>query len=91
MKRRCRGKGWRKKTLLQLQHGLCPWCGQLLTFKEATLDHIFPKSKGGLKAWHNIQLLHRKCNSEKGDRLLKHRNRFTLRGQLLRPYPINLL
>jgi len=31
-----------------------------------TLDHIFPRSKGGTTRWENVQLLCEKCNCAKG-------------------------
>lgn len=33
-----------------------------------SIDHIKPISRGGLHAWDNVQLAHRKCNSYKCDR-----------------------
>lgn len=35
-----------------------------------SIDHIIPKSKGGLHAWDNVQLAHRICNSKKKDKVL---------------------
>ncbi|MFE7717503.1 HNH endonuclease [Nocardia rhizosphaerihabitans] len=35
----------------------------------ATLDHIFPKSRGGSADWSNLQLAHRACNSTKNDKV----------------------
>lgn len=35
----------------------------------ATIDHIIPRSKGGLDAPQNLQLAHARCNKIKGDRL----------------------
>jgi hypothetical protein len=34
---------------------------------EATIDHVVPVSKGGTHTWDNVQLLCRKCNSNKRD------------------------
>ena len=32
-----------------------------------SIDHIYPVSKGGMHAWNNVQLAHRKCNTYKSD------------------------
>lgn len=53
-------------TLLKRQKGQCTRCG--LFFKDGDLmeiDHIIPRSKGGLNNYKNLQLLHRHCHDEK--------------------------
>jgi 5-methylcytosine-specific restriction endonuclease McrA len=35
---------------------------------DLTVDHIIPVSRGGTHAWHNLQVLCRRCNSAKGAR-----------------------
>lgn len=37
---------------------------------EATIDHVLPIAKGGLHIWSNVQLLCRRCNVAKSDRVL---------------------
>lgn len=37
---------------------------------EGTIDHIMPLSKGGLHLWNNVQLLCRRCNTIKKDKIL---------------------
>lgn len=37
---------------------------------EMTVDHIIPKSKGGLDVIENMTLSCLKCNKEKGDAIL---------------------
>jgi hypothetical protein len=44
----------------------CVTCG---TNQDLTIDHIFPKSRGGSDKTHNLQTLCAKCNREKGDSL----------------------
>ncbi len=35
----------------------------------ATVDHIYPRSKGGSDAMENLQLAHARCNKIKGNQL----------------------
>jgi RNA-directed DNA polymerase len=52
--------------LLQRRGGRCAWCG--LFFKEGDLpevDHVIPRSAGGIDAYKNWQLLHRHCHDQK--------------------------
>ncbi|NER01396.1 MAG: DNA polymerase [Okeania sp. SIO3C4] len=56
----------RTALLLKKQKGRCNHCG--LVFKNGDIieiDHITPKSKGGLSEYNNYQLLHRHCHDEK--------------------------
>lgn len=48
------------------QH-ICPGCGKHKTYPEMTLDHIFPKSKGGGLSWTNVRLMCAPCNESKAD------------------------
>jgi hypothetical protein len=57
--------------LYKRDHGKCSYCGKEITQKEATIDHITPKSKGGLNVWENLALACKKCNCFKDDRTLK--------------------
>ncbi len=52
--------------LLKRQKGICPFCR--LFFKDRDLleiDHIIPRSQGGLDEFKNLQLLHRHCHDAK--------------------------
>ena len=46
----------------------CMYCGLRKHAGELELEHIIPKSRGGLKTWENIVAACRKCNSRKNDR-----------------------
>ena len=57
-----------KHTLFGLQEGKCNGCEVLFPFRNMTIDHILPRSKGGTNDPDNLQLLCGACNSTKGDR-----------------------
>lgn len=49
--------------------GGCCWvCWRPVTFKAMTLDHVVPKSRGGVTAWINLMPAHGRCNRERGNR-----------------------
>lgn len=56
-----------KKFLLR-KSNLCAICEkEILTMKEASIDHIIPLSKGGVHGPNNMQLAHVECNLKKGN------------------------
>lgn len=46
----------------------CQYCGRKFSFEELTLDHVFPKSRGGETSWKNIVACCKSCNQKKADR-----------------------
>jgi 5-methylcytosine-specific restriction endonuclease McrA len=46
----------------------CQYCGDTPGRGLLTLDHIVPRSKGGLTSWENVVAACRACNMRKGDR-----------------------
>jgi 5-methylcytosine-specific restriction endonuclease McrA len=54
----------------------CQYCGD----RAETLDHVVPRSRGGLHTWDNVVAACRPCNVGKADRLLPE-----TRLQLRRP------
>ena len=50
---------------------ICSYCGAK---EQLTIDHILPTSKGGQNTWENMTTCCLKCNSKKGDKLLKETN-----------------
>lgn len=69
--------------LYERDGGVCQLCGMLCDWKDTevrengtivagnnypSIDHIVPISRGGLHAWGNVQLAHRRCNTAKGNR-----------------------
>lgn len=67
---------------LQQSNHACAYCGKIfLSPKEATVDHIFPRIKGGTNEMENIVFACKTCNSSKGDKdmfgwYLEHFNTF---------------
>ena len=47
----------------------CQYCGST---KHLTIDHIIPKSKGGMDTWLNLVVACSVCNTKKGDKYLEH-------------------
>ena len=46
----------------------CQYCGQQFHSNELSLDHVFPKSRGGEDSWENLVTCCRRCNQKKADR-----------------------
>ena len=49
---------------------ICQYCGEVAE----SIDHIKPKSKGGLHEWSNVVACCKKCNLLKADKLLSKSN-----------------
>jgi 5-methylcytosine-specific restriction endonuclease McrA len=49
----------------------CQYCG---SSSNLTVDHVIPRSRGGLSSWDNIVASCAPCNRRKGDRLPQHAN-----------------
>ena len=46
----------------------CQYCGDEFPYKDLTLDHVMPVSRGGPKSWKNLVTACHKCNHKKGNR-----------------------
>ena len=57
-----------KHVLYGQQEGLCAGCEMHFPFRNFTVDHMIPRSRGGTDHLTNLQLLCGACNSVKGDR-----------------------
>ena len=61
-----------KHVLFGQQEGMCNGCGVMFPFRNFTVDHMVPQSRGGTDHLDNLQLLCGACNSVKGDRPQEH-------------------
>lgn len=52
----------------------CQYCGDEFTYRELTLDHVMPVSRGGPKSWKNLVAACHKCNHKKGNRTPREAN-----------------
>ena len=64
-----------KHVLFGIQEGKCAGCRSEYHFRNLTIDHRKPRSKGGSDHLKNLQLLCNWCNSVKGDRSQDYLNR----------------
>jgi len=55
-----------RRNLLARDRGRCAYCAN----RADTMDHVVPRSRGGVHAWENVVAACRPCNATKGDRLL---------------------
>lgn len=62
----------------------CQYCGVELLSREATLDHVVPRSQGGKTSWINIVCACSSCNRKKGGRTPKEA-RMQLRKHPVQP------
>ena len=59
-----------RKNILLRDRNSCQYCGLVLPPAELTLDHVVPRSRGGLSTWENLVACCHTCNRKKGNHLL---------------------
>ena len=75
-----------RKNILLRDRNTCQYCARVLPSAELTLDHVVPRSRGGLSTWENLVACCHPCNRQKGNqlaheagmRLLREPRAFTL-------------
>ena len=58
-----------RRTIYKRDSNTCMYCGCKPGTEELTIDHIIPRSKGGLTTWDNCVLACVDCNSKKANRM----------------------
>lgn len=59
---------WSKKNLMIRDDGKCQYCGERLAMKDATIEHVVPRSRGGLTTFENSVIACKPCNTKKANR-----------------------
>jgi 5-methylcytosine-specific restriction endonuclease McrA len=57
-----------RKGILLRDNFSCQYCGKQLPAGDLTLDHVVPRSRGGLSTWENLAASCFPCNNRKRDR-----------------------
>ena len=57
-----------KKNFYLRDHYRCQYCGRQRDPSELTLDHVMPRSRGGLSTWENQVTACKSCNHRKADK-----------------------
>jgi 5-methylcytosine-specific restriction endonuclease McrA len=59
-----------RKNILLRDRNTCQYCGECLPAAELTLDHVVPRSRGGLSTWENLVACCHACNRRKGNQMV---------------------
>jgi len=73
-----------RRNLFARDKSHCQYCGRRFPTSELSLDHVVPRSRGGLSTWTNIVCACTRCNARKGGRL-PHEAHMTLVRKPYRP------
>jgi len=63
-----RGVEINRKNVIKRDQAKCQYCGSR---NSLTIDHVVPKSRGGLDTWENLITACVRCNNSKGNRTPK--------------------
>ena len=63
-----RGLRFNRRNVFARDGNLCQYCGCHFPTSELSLDHVVPRSRGGLTSWENIVCTCVACNVRKGGR-----------------------
>ncbi len=57
-----------RRNIYARDHSLCQYCGKNFPTTELSLDHVLPRSQGGISTWKNLVCCCVRCNAKKGGR-----------------------
>lgn len=58
-----------RKNILLRDRNTCQYCGTCLPASVLTLDHVIPRSRGGVSTWENLVACCHSCNRRKGNQM----------------------
>jgi 5-methylcytosine-specific restriction endonuclease McrA len=73
-----------RRNIFKRDRYVCQYCGSQPGTGELTIDHVLPRSQGGVSSWTNCVLACVTCNKRKADRTPREA-RMTLRREPIRP------
>ena len=57
-----------RRNIFARDNNQCQYCGKRFSTAELSLDHVVPRSQGGVSTWDNIVYACLNCNVRKGGR-----------------------
>jgi 5-methylcytosine-specific restriction endonuclease McrA len=75
-----------RRNLFRRDRNTCQYCGTKCSTEDLSIDHIVPRSLGGLSTWTNCVVACLSCNARKGNRTLERAGMKLLRNPK-RPSP----
>lgn len=60
-----------RKNLFRRDRHTCQYCGHRPPVDELSIDHVVPRSRGGISTWTNCVLSCLRCNRRKGNRTVE--------------------
>jgi 5-methylcytosine-specific restriction endonuclease McrA len=73
-----------RRSVLARDAHCCQYCGRQFPAQQLSLDHVIPRSRGGMTTWENVVCACLRCNVKKGGRTPKEA-RMTLVRRPVRP------
>jgi len=73
-----------RRNIFKRDHTTCQYCGLRPGTSELTIDHVVPRSHGGVSSWENCVLACVRCNAKKANRTPVQAN-MKLRKKPVRP------
>ena len=57
-----------RRNIFERDRNTCQYCGRRMARSDITVDHVIPRSRGGIDSWENLVLACMECNVRKGNR-----------------------